>query len=221
MKASIRPSWHRYRAAMADLASIASLATAGGTLVLAFATFASVRSANRAARVAETSLLIGLRPVLAPTRFDDPEQKINWGDEHWTHLPGGHAGVERADTVIYLSLPLRNIGNGIAVLDGWHVGPWRTERTHVPLDGFRAQQRSLYVASSDIGFWQGALRDPSEPDFESLAAIIERRERFAIELLYSDHQGGQQAITRFGCNPSGDGDTWLATVARHWRVDSE
>jgi len=38
---------------MADLTAIASLATAGGTLVLAIATFGSVRSANRAARVAE------------------------------------------------------------------------------------------------------------------------------------------------------------------------
>ena len=46
-----------------DLASIASLATAGGTLVLAVATFAAVRSANRAARAAEQSLLVGLRPL--------------------------------------------------------------------------------------------------------------------------------------------------------------
>ena len=49
---------------MADWATISSLATAGGTLVLAMATFASVRSANQSARVAERSLLVGLRPVL-------------------------------------------------------------------------------------------------------------------------------------------------------------
>ena len=40
-----------------DWVTISALATAGGTLVLALATFASVRSANRAARVAERSLL--------------------------------------------------------------------------------------------------------------------------------------------------------------------
>src|ERR1039457_6034019 len=44
---------------MADWVTISSLATAGGTLVLAVATFSSVRSANRSARVAERSLLVG------------------------------------------------------------------------------------------------------------------------------------------------------------------
>ncbi len=41
---------------LADWVTISSLATAGGTLVLAVATFGSVRSANRTARVAELSL---------------------------------------------------------------------------------------------------------------------------------------------------------------------
>ena len=43
--------------------TIASLATAGGTLVLGLATFASSRWANRAARVAERSLQFGLQPI--------------------------------------------------------------------------------------------------------------------------------------------------------------
>jgi hypothetical protein len=64
---------------MADWPTIASLATAGGTLVLAVATFSSVRSGQRATRIAERStqiaeraLLIGLRPVLVPSRVTDP-----------------------------------------------------------------------------------------------------------------------------------------------------
>ena len=48
---------------MADWVTISSLATAGGTLVLALATFGSVRSANRSARVAEESLLASVRPL--------------------------------------------------------------------------------------------------------------------------------------------------------------
>src|ERR1019366_2232510 len=39
-----------------DTSTIASLATAGGTLILAVATFSSTRSANRAARVSEQAL---------------------------------------------------------------------------------------------------------------------------------------------------------------------
>jgi hypothetical protein len=204
---------------MTDLASIASLATAGGTLVLAIATFGSVRSANRAARAAEQALLVNLRPVLAPSRFDDPEQNITWGDDHWTHLPGGFAGVELTDTVIYLSIPLRNVGNGIAVLNGWHAHPWNGTDEHVSIDDFRAQQRSLYVPSNDVAFWQGAFRDPSAPEFEVFRELILRRERFAIDLLYSDHEGGQPAVTRFGVNPAESSDGWVAAGSKHWRLE--
>jgi hypothetical protein len=52
---------------MADWPTIASLATAGGTLVLALATFSSVRSGQRSTQIAERALLIGLRPVLVPS----------------------------------------------------------------------------------------------------------------------------------------------------------
>jgi hypothetical protein len=60
---------------MTDWPTIASLATAGGTLVLAVATFSSVRAGQRSTRIAERStgiaeraLLIGMRPVLVPSR---------------------------------------------------------------------------------------------------------------------------------------------------------
>ena len=47
-----------------DWATVASLATALDTLILAVAAFSAVRSANLMARVAQQSLLVGLRPVL-------------------------------------------------------------------------------------------------------------------------------------------------------------
>ena len=43
----------------ADWTTVAALATALGTLVLAIATFASVRSSNRSIRLAEASMQIG------------------------------------------------------------------------------------------------------------------------------------------------------------------
>src|SRR5438045_3901658 len=101
---------------MADWVTISSLATAGGTLVLACATFASVRSANRAARIAEESLLVGLRPVLMPARLQDPPQKVGWVDEHFAKVEGGRAHAEVVGGVLYLALSLRNAGSGIAVL---------------------------------------------------------------------------------------------------------
>lgn len=79
-------------AAVADWVTVSSLATAGGTLVLAVATFASVRSANRAARAAERSMLAALRPLLLPSRLQDPPQKVGFADDKWLAVPGGGAG---------------------------------------------------------------------------------------------------------------------------------
>ena len=66
-----------------DWATIASFATAVGTLVLAVATFAAVRSLNRSARIAEAAFQVNLRPVLVTSRLEDPMQKIRWVDDHW------------------------------------------------------------------------------------------------------------------------------------------
>jgi hypothetical protein len=80
-----------------DWSRAASLATALGTLVLALATFVAVRAVNRAARVAEYSMQIGIRPLLMPSRLEDTVQKIMWSDEHWTRLSGAGAVAEIAD----------------------------------------------------------------------------------------------------------------------------
>lgn len=81
------------RRRMADWATISSLATAGGTLVLAVATFSSVRSANRAARVAEKSLLVGARPLLITSREDDPPMRVGFArQQRDLYIPPGHLG---------------------------------------------------------------------------------------------------------------------------------
>lgn len=91
-------------------ATIADLATALGTLILAVATFSAVRSANLTARIAQESLLVGLRPVLMASHRDDPVQKVNFGDRKWVRIPGGGAvgevgGGGRLDGVGSRDLP--------------------------------------------------------------------------------------------------------------------
>src|SRR5437667_9059434 len=110
---------------MAEWQIIADLGTSIGTLVLAAATFASVRSANRTARAAEESLKVGLRPVLISSRTEDRTEKVIWVDEYWTHLAGGRAHAEVTESGIYLAVSLRNVGNGLAVLHGWASIPRR------------------------------------------------------------------------------------------------
>lgn len=55
-----------------DWSIAANLATAAGTLVLAIATFFSIRTANRSNRTAARALQQGLRPILLPSLFTDP-----------------------------------------------------------------------------------------------------------------------------------------------------
>src|SRR5579872_2900846 len=106
---------------MVNWQTISSLATAGGTLVLAVATFSAVRSSNRSARVAEDALLAGLRPLLVPSLVGDPVHKALWGDGHVGKVEGGRALVEQQDEVVYLAIGLRNVGTGIGVLHGWYA----------------------------------------------------------------------------------------------------
>jgi hypothetical protein len=204
---------------MADWATISSLATAGGTLVLATATFAAVRSSNRAARAAEESLLLGLRPLLVPSRLDDPPQKVGYADGKWVHAPGSGGAAEATDETVYLAISIRNVGRGIAVLHGWRFYPeWIRSDDHAPLDEFTRLTRDLYIPAGDIGFWQGTFRDPSSPGFADAKKAIDGRERLMIEILYGDYAGGQRAVSRFGLSPREDGG-WLAAVARHWNID--
>jgi hypothetical protein len=202
-----------------DWVAASAIVTAAATLVLAFATFASVRSANRAARVAERSLLVGLRPLLVPARPDDPPTKVGFQDDKWFRIPGGAAAAEVTDDVIYLAIPVRNVGSGIAVLQGWRFTPdvVRGREEHPPLEEFHGLTRDLYIAQGEVGFWQGAFRDPSDPAFAAARAVIEQPRRVTIDVLYGDHELGQRSITRFGIMPYGG--QWLAVVVRHWNVD--
>ena len=204
-----------------DWVTISSLATAGGTLVLAVATFSAVRSANRAARTSERSFLVGLRPVLFQSRRDDPTQKIRWVDNHWAHVEGGRASIESVDGVVYLAMSLRNGGSGIAVIQAWRAqrDEPSTNMVRPDPDDFSAQTRDMYVPAGDASFWQAAIR---EPDDRHRASVLEGVEggSLMIDVLYSDHEGGQRTISRFSIirSPSGD-STWICSVVRHWNLD--
>jgi hypothetical protein len=199
----------------------ASLATAAGTLVLAIATFSAVRSSNRSARIAEIALQEQRRPLLAPSRLEDPTQKIMFLEGNWVHATGGHAAVVHTDGMVYLAISLRNVGSGIAVCQGWAIRmafDTPTDITvHAPLEDFHLQSRDLYVPAGDIGMWQGALRNPDDPIRAHVVEAIESGERIDVELLYSDQVGRQRTISRFGLLPAGD--SWLASLNRHWYLD--
>jgi hypothetical protein len=206
---------------MADWVTISSLATAGGTLVLAAATFSSVRSGNRAARVAERSLLVGQRPVLIPSKEGDPVQRIRFVDDVIVAVDGHGGGIEYSAGNVYMALGLRNGGSGLAVIHGWRVEV-RDPRAgdEMPEVGeFRRQQRDLYIPAGYAGFWQGAIRDGDEHPVGGLADAAETGASVVVDLMYGDHEGGQRTIARFGIIRRPDVDGQRAEVLRYWNVD--
>jgi hypothetical protein len=195
--------------------------------VLAVATFSSVRSANRSARVAERSLMAGLRPVLIPSREEDPVERIRFGDQQYLAVPGHGAAIELGRDVIYLAIALRNGGSGLAVLHGWRVEPRRRQdrpaaQDEAPeLEEFSRQQLDLYIPAGDTGYWQGALRDPSDPIFDGVRAAVRAEDPIQVDLLYGDHEGGQRTIARFLISPWPETEGERAYTLRYWNVDRE
>jgi hypothetical protein len=216
----------------------ASWGTAVGTLVLAAATFASVRSGNRAGRNAERALQAGIRPVLFASRPHETVQKVRWGDGHWAALPPGRAILEEEDGVIYMAMSLQNVGTGTAVILGWRVGAGQLINPNATAEemlaqpqmirpdpaSFRAQTRDLYSPPHDLSFWQAAIRTSDDPDRARVEAALAGHELLLIDLLYGDQDGGQRTISRFSIAryPGSDHQNeWSPGVVNHWYLDRD
>ena len=206
--------------AMTDWTTAASFATAGGTLVLAVATFSAVRSSSRTARIAEESLLAGMRPLLTPSLPDDPVHKVLWSDRHTARVGGGRAIFEEEGGVIYLAMGLRNVGSGLALLHGWFpkgadaIG----SDPYAEPEDFRRLTIDLYVPPSGTGYWEAAIRDVDDVARADVLRALTDREPIRVDLLYGDQQGGQRTISRFIILPGGD-DGWYCRAVFHWNLD--
>src|SRR5215475_1483814 len=125
--------------------------------------------------------------------MQDPAQKIEFLEGNWVTVPGGEAVMDATEGAIYMAVSVRNVGTGLAVMHGWHVKAGRqTERSHAPLEEFTAQIRDIYVASGDIGLWQGAERDPATDAFKALAPTVAAGGDITLSMLYGDFEGGQR-----------------------------
>jgi hypothetical protein len=207
---------------MSDASTISSMATAGGTLVLAIATFSSIRAANASARVAERALLIGQRPVLMPSRDEDPAEQATFVDGVSLRLPG-HTGIGKLkDEKLYMAIALRNGGAGLAVIHSWKVRALdeatRSERPD-DVEEFRRQTRDLYIPAGNQGYWQGAIRDPADPDYGEIRGVVERGDRLVVDLVYGDLEGGQRTVARFTIPSRKDESGARAEVGRYWAID--
>lgn len=218
---------------MTDWVTLADIGTAAGTVLLAGATFVAVRSSARSARIAERTLLAGQRPVLAPAGPDDPAASVQFAGGEVFPVGNGQPLVRRDAEVIYLVIPLHNIGAGLAMLRGYRLqgesascvaqdsgGAARHLRGEAPPAPrtFSPQQRDLLISTSRSGFWQAALRDPGAALHKEIREAIETRGRITVDVLYGDHEGGQPSVTRFVLLP--EEGSWRCDAVRHWSLQA-
>ena len=78
--------------------------------------------------------------------------------------------------------------------------------------------RSVPGRPRPAGVGRLAIRDASDPDHGWLQEHVTGRTLFLVELLYSDHEGGQRAIGLFSLAP-GEEHHWLCSMVRHWNLD--
>jgi hypothetical protein len=157
-----------------------------------------------------------------PSRLDDPPEKLRWLEGRWVTVPGGRAYVEETDGIIYLAMSLRNVGSGIAVIQGWLASGERPglEPPRPDPAAFRRQSRDLYIPSGGSSFWQGALRDQDEERYGGVHDAVVAGDMLVVNLLYSDHEGGQRTISEFLLTARADGSPeWMNSVIRHWNLD--
>jgi hypothetical protein len=116
-------------------------------------------------------MMIGTKPVLIPSREEDPVQRLRFGDGTFLNIAGNGAAAEQHDGRIHMGIGLRNGGAGLAVILGWRARTQAGEEARtgesvvgrqgeVPtpsLADFRRQQLDLYIPAGETGFWQGGL----------------------------------------------------------------
>ena len=101
----------------------------------------------------------------APSKLDDPPQKIGFVDDKWFLAEAAGPSRRSDESAIYLAIPLRNVGSGIAVLHGWTF--FTTERVgttpeHRDPSELTASARPLHPGGGR-GLLARRFRDPEAP----------------------------------------------------------
>jgi hypothetical protein len=167
---------------------------------------------------------VGVRPVLIPSREEDPPQRVGFGDRVLLSVPGHGGAIKVENDNLYMAIALRNGGTGLAVIHGWRVEVMARPAPDMPRpdpERFRRQMLDLYIPAGDIGFWLGAIRDRNDPEYEHVRSAAENGQRVMVDLLYGDYEGRQRTITRFGVSPWPEIEGERAEVIRYWNVDRD
>jgi hypothetical protein len=157
---------------MTDWATIAQVGTAGGTLVLALATFSSIRASNRSVQVAERSLLAA-QPDSASAGMPAPDLGDFRPQQRDLYVPADQTGfwqarIREPDDPFHGPMRARVQEGGrvmIDVLYGDYEGTQRTIARFSLITTPEGEQEDPSNRAEVVRYWDldgtGGRRDPS------------------------------------------------------------
>jgi hypothetical protein len=118
-------------------------------------------------------------------------------DRPWVVLHGWRAVVEVLEGVVDLTMLVRNVGSGMAIIESWEPVPGQRTSSDEWSDmaDLRPQTRAPWIAPGDVAFWQG-MRHENDPLQQAVAAAVVDG-ALTVDLLYRDPAGGQRTASRF------------------------
>jgi hypothetical protein len=159
--------------------------TATGTFVVAVGTGALAVATLLIAKRTREALRATIRPILVDVPLDAPgTARVTYADAS-EHLVGtGSVHVLATEDYVFCSLPLRNVGPGVAVIRGLGL-------REPPCSG--NVSRMVVPRGEATRFSFSVPRDRPELQ-EGIESMLGGR--FILEARYTDADGGQDTITR-------------------------
>lgn len=186
------------------------------TIALAVAT---VTVALLSARQIKHNLL----PIMVPARPDGRKRVARFTLEKHVTIRNADTYAEFDGDGVCLAVCLRNIGSGVAVLKGFDASPNDSAEPasyDVPsLSRFASALHALYLGPGDAAYLAiFTSLDSSRTDaYEVVQETVPNGASLLLDLVYTDHSGGQLTISRLELEWATDVDRYVAKVARYWR----
>lgn len=198
---------------------VATIALAATTLLVAGA---ATWSAQVTARGFQRSLL----PILVPARPDGLARVARFGSERHTTIVNADIYAVVENDRVFLGVAMSNIGSGIAVLHG--VAGERladtaglTPAAPPGLHGLMRAKVALYAAPQDpavLALWHPNINGLPQEDIYVVAHdAITEHDKFALDLVYTDHTNRQMTISRIELYWANDVGRYVARTIGHWR----
>jgi hypothetical protein len=158
---------------------------------------------------------------------------VQFADGQTFPVGGRHALVHKETGVIYLAIPLCNVGTGLAVLRGYRLqGETASDVTQDPRGVAQHRRGDLAPPAAVLlaaaagpadqrkpgRFLAGALRDPATPLYKEIALAVDTGGRMTVDVMYGDHAGGQPSVTRFVMLP--EAGSWRCDATRYWSLQT-